>query len=275
MNNTITGNTSTGDGGAVYCAGGSPTIANNAITNNQISGSGEGGGVMLEGCTNATISANMFLNNDGNDYGGAIAMHYSTGATIVNNLFVHNHVSGAGGLGGGAIHAAWGSDPLIVNNTFVENWVGTGTWPNITPAAYGGAIHVRSTPAEGPVKVINNIFYDNRALHGNSAGCTESGVAHISYCDAWPGDEATNYAYATGGQYYLITRYIYVDPGFYSPANGQYWLGGGSALRTVLDNHGQSRSDNSDIPEQDIEARPRPGADGLTDMGAYENDGRP
>jgi hypothetical protein len=49
---------------------------------------------------------------------------------------------GATGLGGGVIHA-YISGPVIVNNTFVENWVGTGTWPNITAKAYGGAIHVR------------------------------------------------------------------------------------------------------------------------------------
>lgn len=273
--NTITGNTATSYGGGIYIAytppGSVPSISGNVIANNAISGTGvvEGGGIHLEDSP-ALITGNYFHDNYGGDHGGAIAVHGDDHLiTVANNLFVRNHASGAeGSMGGGAVHLR---DALarIVNNTFVENWVGSGEWPEITPAAYGGAVHVRYS---SQARLINNIFSGNLAVFGCSLACTEVGAADVSYCDAWPGGETENYHAAQDSSYDLAARCIYVLPGFYDPLNSQYWLGGSSLLRTVPENHGQNHWNDPDVPEEDIDGRPRPGMDGLTDMGAYEND---
>ncbi|MCX6346123.1 MAG: hypothetical protein NT018_13800 [Armatimonadetes bacterium] len=168
-----------------------------------------------------------------------------------------------------------GSPTTIVNNTFVENWVGTGAfsetgdkWANITPAAYGGAIQVKGSTS--PVSVVNNIFYDNMALYGNSVACTEYGEADVSYCDAWPGTSGDNYATDTGGVCNLGIRVIYLNPLFANISNGSYWLDINSLLLQDP-NHGQSRTYNNNVPEFDITGHERPG-DLYTDMGAYESD---
>lgn len=233
-------------------------------------------------CDNSspTVEASIFDSNFGTDHAGAIAMHSCTGMRIVNNLFRRNHTQGnlSSGKGGGAIHA-YRSNPTIVNNTFVDNYVGTGTWPDISTAAYGGAIHVRGSQGLAST-IVNNIFYDNRATVGRSVACTSDGtyvgLANVSYCDARidnnsAGGQTDHYYQQIGGsQCNLGSTISYVVPGFSDIADGSYWLVPASTLR-VSPNHGQSHADNVIVPESDITGKTRPG-DGYTDMGAYESD---
>lgn len=153
-------------------------------------------------------------------------------------------------------------------------WVGAGTWPNITPLAYGGAIHIRY-PAL--VMMVNNIFCGNLAESGHSVASTQNGNGSVSHCDTWP---------QTGNDYYAdpfdstltLSNLIYVDPEFCyvdsqsnDPGSFRLWLSPQSELRTVTAYKGQNPAQNPIVPTEDIDGRPRPGDD-YTDMGAYEND---
>ena len=282
--NTTAGSTYLSDGAGIYCGGGSPQITHNIIQNNQATCYvNEGGGIMCDGYTypgmcDVLIAANVIQDNYGCYHGGGIAMHYVPTITIVNNLFVRNHTDGSEyyGLGGGAIHGL-GSAPVIVNNTFVENWVGPSAWSDdagdMTLVAYGGAIHMRDNYST-PATVVNNIFYDNRAAQGQSVACTQDGNANVAYCDTCPcqgqvwcyhSDPPTQQFPDTTILVDALTSW-YVDPSF---SGSNYWLSSSSLLRTTY--HGTS---SSPAPPADIEGRLRPGADGFTDMGVYENDGQ-
>ena len=161
---------------------GSPTITGNTLTD-----IGEGnysqGAIWCRDCDGPQIEANTFERNVGNP-GGAIRLQNVTDAAVNNNLFVHNRAIGEGDLGGGAIYSQ-DSSATIANNTFVENCVGTLTedgsfpapgsniWADVILAAYGGAVHVRKPGSTTRrVTLVNNIFYDNQALTGDSVACT-------------------------------------------------------------------------------------------------------
>jgi len=120
------------------------------------------------------------------------------------------------------------------------------------------------------VTVLNNIFYRNVAEYGISVACTNSGMASVTYCDAYTDLGGTHYYGLTPG-----ANCINVDPEFCGTTNHPYWLASDSELRTEEENHGQNPEQNSLVPSEDIDGAERPDADDLTDMGCYENDDHP
>ncbi|MHB9038330.1 MAG: DUF1565 domain-containing protein [Armatimonadota bacterium] len=275
-NNVFEGNTSGSYGGGLCWANGIPVVQGNKFINNTVTQSTSmGGAVHIDSVDSPfLIDANTFEGNSAAS-GGAISKYYCRQNTISNNLFIRNHARGntTNNLGGGAI-LCWQDyyavyTTTVVNNTFVENWVGTGTWPNITPLLYGGAIHVNNRYTG--LQSINNIFYGNRARDGSSVACTNRGNASVSYCDAYPNLQSENYfAFSDGSQMTIGSGLIYADPVFCGgSAESQYWLAVGSPCR----GSGQNPSQNSLVPMQDKVGNPRPGTDSYTDMGTYENDG--
>ena len=284
-----------GGWGGMWFAGGSPTIERNTLARC------DGGGIVCSpGMELTAISPTIDGNTLDSNYaahGGAILLDgvcgFQSGENYIwpeikNNLFIHNRASAeydgpyGADQGGGAIYCR-DSEATVVNNTFVENLVGDGTltgagWTNVSLAAFGGAVHVTSpNQTNRQVTLINNIFYDNGALYGKSVACTEDGVASISYCDAYaeaqpsaqPEIEQYHYAYATGGEYQIIARPLYLPPGFFDSANAAYWLSVSSLLREDA-NRGQSHNVNSAVPLVDILGHARDGSQ-YTDMGAFES----
>jgi|GEM_PF-2986514 len=278
-------------------------LEHNTFTGNSIIANGgvcdaEGGAVFCKYPRNATITRNIFINNDGYDHGGALALHGSSQnpvnpLLIANNLFVGNHVIGYENRGGGAIHSFM-CKTNIINNTFVMNRCGTGTWPSdfiptesqpypptFTPLEFGGAIHIRgwslSTPwAENTL--INNIFYGNAAQYGSSIAITESGWASINYCNAYPETQPI-YSYyvelegaGVPSRMDLLGNLYSTDPifcGLNQQPDHPYWLRGDSPVRNI----GLSPNDYNMVPTIDLDGRPRPGAgsDISTDLGSYED----
>ena len=250
-------------------------IKNNVLIGNSL------GGIVCVGYDNLpacapTIDGNIFDGNSAS-FGAAILLdgvrrsqsggNY-TWLEIKNNLFLHNHASGADDLGGGAIYAK-DSEARIVNNTFVENLVGDGTltetgWTSVTAKVYGGAVHVaKPGTSTRRITLINNIFYKNRAFTGDSVACTDSGLADVSYSDAWPGDDPPlrrNYTAETGSECTLPPSPLYLEPVF---SSGHYWLQPACVLR----NQGLYLDYNA----IDFGGWPRPGTGGV-DIGAYESD---
>lgn len=292
--NNISENASHSDGGGVYCQYSNVNISHNTISSNSayLEGGGlcltestatvthntiasnsadyEGGGLMCDS-TSSTIAANTFDSNEGGDHGGGVALHFCDDTWVVNNVFVHNHTPGNAeyGAGGGGLQA-YCSPAAIVNNTFVENYVGTGTWPSITPAVYGGAIHVRWPDEYGTaesVSIVNNIFYGNRAGFGNSVACTNFGVAAISYCDAWSTASASYHYYDVANPPTYLPSGLdaqtctYLSPDFCGST--LYWLQPTSAVRGT----GQNPAGNGTVPQCDKDERSRPVWMGLLTWG--------
>jgi parallel beta-helix repeat protein len=159
-NNTITGNSVSGGGGGIFCGGTlSPTIANNTITGNSASlsyyYSGSGGGIY---CSNSpTIVNNIITGNSAKSDGGGIYCYGTTSSpTIANNTIAGNSAY----LGGGILYDGSGSPAMIANNTITGNI-----------ASYGGGIYCGgSSPT-----IANNTITGNRVfLSGGGIYCTSS-----------------------------------------------------------------------------------------------------
>ena len=279
LGNSVQGNAANlaGWGGGVYCDGyeSLTRIIGNLIAGNAVGSTGEGGGLMLEYGDGARVERNSFMQNDGGSHGGGMAMHHSEDVVIVNNVFWRNHCNDQD-IGGGAVQLYGNGDygassGTVVNNTFVENWVGEAeTWSaNMDDLnGHGGAVLMRYMAS---ATLVNNIFFDNQALYGNSAACIWGGDATVSYCDAYPPgsqdpDENRDWHYY-GDYESTITvegSCVWGDPLFCSTSD--FWLQTGSAASGTGENPGV----NSPVPDSDKDGRPRPG-DTTTDMGAYED----
>jgi hypothetical protein len=254
----------------------------NLVVDESSSAAQSGGAVCVMGTgfdltISAQISANEFGGNFAPDFGGAVSLETVLSATVVNNLFVGNE-AGAASLvaGGGAIYSD-NTTADIVNNTFVMNRVGTGYWPpsflptdqqhypsTFTPAAYGGAVHVRNW---GDASLINDIFYGNAALWGMSVASTHYASAQVKYCSAFAGTNPGEHYYQ--GDYGTVTllpaTLWYCDPVFLGGTLHPYWLQSTSPVIGV----GLSHASDSRVPTTDKDGQPRP-ANESPDLGAYE-----
>jgi parallel beta-helix repeat protein len=107
-NNRITGNNvrPLEWGGGIFCEDGSPTIINNVITGNSASA---GGGIYCwDG--SPTIANNIIAGNSVYDSGGGICWKSHENLTLVNNTIIGNSASSGGGIYSGS-----SSFPTITN----------------------------------------------------------------------------------------------------------------------------------------------------------------
>jgi len=113
---TFSGNTASGDGGAI-ANGGALAVAGSTFSSN--TAGGDGGAIETTGGT-VTITGSLFTGNrtpTGN--GGAIASFDPL--TITNSVFTANSANTIRGLGGGAIYTESSSVATITNSTFTGN----------------------------------------------------------------------------------------------------------------------------------------------------------
>ena len=101
-------------GGAVLCAGASPTLAWCAITGNTAV---VGGGILCHDGSHAVISNCLIRGNHALQQGGGTACYLNSNPSIRNCLFVAN----SSGAMGGAIWADEGANPTVANCTIVDN----------------------------------------------------------------------------------------------------------------------------------------------------------
>lgn len=136
-------------GGGVYCAGSSPTIANNTITSNSATGfdNSSGGGIY---CSNsfARIIGNKITSNTAGQ-GGASAIYCGSNSnvSIINNVIDHNATSNAS-YGAVCLDSSSGT---IESNTVAEN------------SGQGYAILIVGSPSTSPPTIANNIVAFNPA----------------------------------------------------------------------------------------------------------------
>ncbi|MDH4211632.1 MAG: right-handed parallel beta-helix repeat-containing protein [candidate division WOR-3 bacterium] len=175
-------------GAGIYCENSSPTITNNIITGNRVSGAGLGGGIVCLGNSSPIIAGNIVSENGGGVHdgvsGGGIACIDSSAPIIMDNTINGNYAT----VSGGGIYCMGNSMPTITNNVIADNatgecmcgWIGGGI-----ACDYGSA----------PV-ITENTITGNYANFGGGIGCDSS----EPFIDG--NDITGNTGYCGGGVHY-------------------------------------------------------------------------
>jgi len=171
------------DGGAVICYNSSsPTIRNNMITGNTITG--KGGGIYCYGNSSPVIENNFIANNSVGMFGGGIFCYYACSPTIRDNQIYQNSTTGV--MGGGGIYLDTNCSPMISRNWIFEN-----------SATYGGAMGCFSTCSPN---LENNFISGNTATsQGGGIWCDWSTITSMT--DSISGNGATGWPGEGGGIY--------------------------------------------------------------------------
>jgi CSLREA domain-containing protein len=152
---TLSGNSATTNGGAIFMAGSGLTLTDVAVTNNTATSAG--GGLYLASSFNATIIQRTTLagNQAGTGGGGAIFSKDSTNLQINSSTISTNSTTGRGG--GVAVGDGVSSVLTYISfSTIADN-----------TAATGGGIGILKAPSlQASVEMINNIVADNTATTG-------------------------------------------------------------------------------------------------------------
>jgi hypothetical protein len=147
-------------GGGIYCDSSSPTISDNIIISNHVSG--EGGGICCNFKSSPKIINNIIKGNSAS-YGGGISGG-GPRTIIANNLIVSDTAS----CDGGGIEGAFG---IIANNTMDRN-----------SAFAGGGIYVLGITC----RIVNNIIANS--LSGGGIYFAVYPDSTISYNNVWNND---------------------------------------------------------------------------------------
>lgn len=185
--NTISENTvsmTTGAGGGIYAAAGSPIIDDNPSIDNNHAWSG--GGIYVWS-TSATISDNLVTENDAvAGSSGIVAAGGSLSPIVTRNTITDNHISTSGTGGGGGV-GCWTNSAVISFNTIEGN----------SAPAGGGAINCWNFSGI----INNNVMKSNSAANGGAMNFSES--APSVYCNLVAANSATTYG---GGIYWYSTK---------------------------------------------------------------------
>jgi len=157
IGNVISGNRSTsGDGGAIYCAQNFPVVAGNVITDNSAR---NGGAIYLlqEGFgENPVIASNHIAGNTASDSGGGIFSDYSS-PVITDNVFYDNTTVGGGG---GIYQKGNNALPITIKNNVIINNRVTGHLVN-----GGGGVAIEGSHS---ITFTNNIIVFNSSDNASS-----------------------------------------------------------------------------------------------------------
>jgi uncharacterized repeat protein (TIGR01451 family) len=174
------------DGGGVQCVGSSPTIVNNTITSNLATS--EGGGISCRNgsspliaynviTANTATSANLFFGS-----GGGIHCYVGSDATIVGNTIHGNSAS----YRGGGICIDANSTPIVENNFVFDN-----------SARWGGGFAFQTSVT---VNIAHNTVSDNTATEfGGGLFCRDSVSPTITNMVVWGNSSPTGAQIAIAG----------------------------------------------------------------------------
>jgi nitrous oxidase accessory protein NosD len=143
-------------GGGIYCAGSSPVIEGNVITENEVWG--DGGGIYCGHETSPAIEGNTIAGNAahwtgsyGGQGGGIACGDYFSSPVIAGNTITGNYADGLFG-GGGGIACQPVASPAIENNTIADN-TGSGI------LCGGSSSHVEGNRIRGNVSTSGGGIY--------------------------------------------------------------------------------------------------------------------
>lgn len=262
INNTLlTGNTTTGNGGAIYCVNCVITIDDSTINNNK---AGSGGAIyFLNPSVNATITDTFIQGNEATGaLGGAIYM--GNGAENLTNVMLTGNKAATNG---GAIYINGGTTNLLYS-TLSSNYA----------AGYGGALYQNSSTQ---TTVQNSIIYNNDALNGGNYKQIFATSPRYTYVDVYytlisqlpganisgPPDQRCSYEDMGGNNTTGNPNFVSpLSPSSAPTAGGDYRLQSGSPAVNAA-----SSSWTSDHDIFDHTPGSRPKGSGY-DMGAHEKE---
>ena len=162
---TLTGGSSTGDGGAILSVNVDLTLADSTITNNSVVG--QGGGVAVYHGT-VTVTDTTFTDNSADDYGGGLWAYDAASATVTGSTFTGNTSDGDGG--GGASFDNMTS-LTVTDSTFSEN----------VSDDYGGGLFAYDIET---VSITGSTFTDNVVENGGGGGGSFDDIATLTVTDS-------------------------------------------------------------------------------------------
>jgi parallel beta-helix repeat protein len=201
------------DGGGIYIYDAAPIIQNNLITaNHTITGTcdgGRGGGVFVDGTSNAVIAANLILSN-ASGYGGGIFHNGSTAITITANRIEHNIAS----YRAGGILVEGSPDTIqanvIADNTAADDGGGMLIWA-AAPHVDANRIISNTASSGGGIRLGNNAtpsLVNNLVIRNTRDGLSVDSSSPVVVNNTIVGPGLPDSGYAI---------YLYSDPGCTSP----------------------------------------------------------
>ncbi|MGE3181361.1 MAG: right-handed parallel beta-helix repeat-containing protein [Phycisphaerae bacterium] len=185
-------------GGGIYIRGGSPTISNNLIEDNELRGGNlaaeesTGGGIYVTNAVRATIRNNVIRNNEAGR-GAGIAVN--VGVVIIEDNTIENNV-GVGDHGGGLFITA--QQATITRNIIRGNEIG-----RELGYGWGGGLIVAGVGSEAELS-LNTVYENFAASFGSGEFIDEGAVAEIHHELIYnnrssAGCEAVSAIYVDGG----------------------------------------------------------------------------
>ena len=164
------------NGAGVFCSAASPTLTNNIISGNKVTGSG--GGVYCAASSSPVLTGNTISGNTGNNAGAGVAC-VSSSPTLTGNTISGNSTA----LWGVGVYSDSNSSPTLTGNTISANVGGSdgGGVSGCSMALIGNIISgngagdaggVECSPCSTPAILTNNLISGNSATNGGGVVCT-------------------------------------------------------------------------------------------------------
>jgi len=260
----------TGGGGIGVGWDSSPEIVNNFITENTASGNGGGINISANFNTVNFIIRNNTISNNSADCEGGISVGYSDNGIIENNFISGNSsINNGGGIG--CMHA---NDLFISNNIICENYTyysGGGISCNLSEVILTNNTIFGNTAAvdaggilaeySSIVKVVNTILWNNSAPIGNEISIQDYSDLTISFSNVDGGLLSVDVNVNCTCNWW--SGMIDADPQFMNSAVHDFHIFHTSPCRNTGDDETYT------LPEGDFEDDPRIANDYI-DMGADE-----
>jgi len=184
-------------GGGIRCSGTSPTISNNNVRGNWVSGEYAGGGGIACYHGSPAIRSNRITRDSVHAYDGwgcgAGIDCYRSGAEISNNTITGNFIRSFCGTNFGGGICCFYSNPTLSNNIIANNFSFNAGW-----GGDGGGIYCRHSSLD----MSNNVFSHNLGDHGG-------GIAFVSSGSDMTNNTFTgNWGYYDGGAIYCADSYV-------------------------------------------------------------------
>jgi len=256
-NSIFTGNTTTGNGGAIYCNGCTVTIDDSTLNGNT---AGAGGAIYLLNAATAAISDSYLQGNQATN-AGALYVASGTGTANLTNVMLTGNEATTGS--GGAIYVNGAANLLFT--TVSGNYAGN----------LAGAIYHNST---GITTIKNSIIYNNDAANQPNYKQIYAAFGRWQYVDVYntlinqvPGSGAATFSYEDLGGNNTAGDPHFADGQAPAPAStpttvGDYRLQSGSP---AINAASPSWTSDHDIFDPTPGSRPKGGA---YDMGVHEKE---